>query len=138
MRLLVSQLFRCLLDSTPKRDNIHNLLEQKVYTVDVFLERSKLLSERVTQAQADRAALESDLAIELTREDSQRNIIPKVERLLDVYESLPTAKAKNDMLKEVLEKVVYLKEKNGRWHNAPDDFEITLFPKLPMYGQHGE
>jgi hypothetical protein len=39
------------------------------------------------------------------------------------------------MLKEELEKVVYLKTKNGRWNNAPDDFELTLYPKIPMSGE---
>lgn len=119
-------------------DNIHNLLEQGVYSVDVFLERSKLLAERVAQAKADHAALEKELALELARTESQRTIIPKVERLLDVYASLPSPKAKNDMLKEVLEKVVYIKEKGGRWHSSPDDFEITLYPKLPMYEKEKE
>lgn len=119
-------------------DNIHNLLEQGVYSVDVFLERSKLLAERVAQAKSDHAALEKELALELARIESQRTIIPKVERLLDVYASLPSPKAKNDMLKEVLEKVVYTKEKGGRWHSSPDDFEITLYPKLPMYEKEKE
>ena len=124
------------LDNLEKqRNNLYDLLEQKVYSIDIFVERSKLLSERVTQAQADREVLENELTLELAREDSRKNIIPKVEHLLDVYDSLPTAKAKNDMLKEVLDKVVYLKEKNGRWHNAPDDFQITLYPKLPVIDQ---
>lgn len=119
-----------------QRDNLHDLLEQKVYSIDVFLERSKRLSDRAAQVQTQRDTLERELALELAREDSQKNIIPKVERLLDVYESLPTPKEKNDMLKEVLEKVVYLKEKNGRWNNAPDDFLITLYPRLPIQDQN--
>ena len=49
---------------------------------------------------------------------------------LDVYDQLPTAKAKNDMLKEVLEKVVYTKESGGRWAK-PDAFEIVIYPKIP-------
>lgn len=122
-----------LVDLEKQRDNLHNLLEQGVYTTDMFLERSRVLSERITQATESRAAIEGELSLELIREDSRKNIIPKVERLLDVYAALSTPKAKNDMLKEVLEKVVYTKEHNGRWHNAPDDFEIVLYPKLPMF-----
>ncbi len=66
------------------------------------------------------------------RKQNQKNIIPKVEYLLSVYNTLSTPKAKNDMLKEVLEKVIYIKCKNGRWHNNPDDFEIVLYPKIPL------
>ena len=137
-RKAIKKVERELAELEVQCDNIHNLLEQGIYSIDVFLERSKLLSERVAQAKEDRSVLEKELALELAREDSQKNIIPKVERLLDVYASLPTAKAKNDMLKEVLEKVVYTKEKGGRWHGSPDEFEITLYPKLPMYGKEKE
>lgn len=112
-------------------DNTHDLLEQGVYTTEQFLARSRKLSERIKKNEADRSALGADIAADKKREQGRKQIIPKVEKLLDVYDSLPSAKAKNDMLKEVLEKVVYLKTKNGRWNNAPDDFEITLYPKIP-------
>lgn len=113
-----------------QRDNLHDLLEQGIYDTDTFLARSKVISARLQQAYTDRATLNSGLAEELRRRETQRNIIPKVEKLLDVYDSLPTPAAKNDMLKEVLEKVVYTKEVNGRWGD-PDDFTIDLYPKIP-------
>ena len=112
-------------------DNAHDLLEQGVYTTEQFLERSRKLSERIKKNEADRLALSTDIVADKSREEARKQIIPKVERLLDVYDVLPNAKAKNDMLKEVLEKVVYLKTKKGRWNNAADDFELTLYPKMP-------
>lgn len=112
-------------------DNTHDLLEQGVYNTEQFLDRSRKLSERIKKNEADRAALGADIIADKQRVRGRKQIIPKVEKLLEVYESLPSAKAKNDMLKEVLEKVVYLKTKNGRWKNSPEDFEITLYPKIP-------
>lgn len=112
-------------------DTAHDLLEQGIYSTEQFLERSRKLSERIKKNETDRAALGADIAASKQRELGRKQIIPKVERLLEVYDELPSAKAKNDMLKEVLEKVVYLKTKNGRWNNSPDDFEITLYPKIP-------
>lgn len=120
---------------TKQLDNTHDLLEQGIYTTEQFLDRSRKLSERIKKNEADRLALGADIASDKSREAGRKQIIPKVERLLEVYDELPTAKAKNDMLKEVLEKVVYLKTKNGRWNNAPDDFELTLYPKIPMSGE---
>ena len=120
---------------TKQLDNTHDLLEQGVYTTEQFLERSRKLSERIKKNEEDRLALGADIASDKSREAGRKQIIPKVERLLEVYYELPTQKAKNDMLKEVLEKVVYLKTKNGRWNNAPDDFELTLYPKIPMSGE---
>lgn len=112
-------------------DNVHNLLEQGVYTTETFLERTRLLTERLQAAQKNQAAMELELKQEKEREASRRNIIPKVEHLLSVYHELPDAKAKNDMLKSVLEKAVYTKNHRARWHGSPDDFDLTLYPNLP-------
>ena len=108
-------------------------MEQGVYSTEQFLDRSRKLSERIKKNETDRAALGADITNEKKREQARKQIIPKVERLLDIYDTLPSAKAKNDILKEVLEKVVYLKTKNGRWNNSPDDFEITLYPRVPKF-----
>lgn len=109
----------------------HELLEQGVYDTETFLERSRVLAEQLSAAEAAVARCSSELSAERLREENKRNIVPKVERLLDVYDTLPSAKAKNDMLKEVLEKVVYYREKSAVRGGHLDEFEITLFPKLP-------
>lgn len=113
-----------------QRDTLHDLLEQGVYDTDTFLSRSKTISSKLQQAYSDKAALSAGLNESIRRRETQRSIIPKVEHLLDVYGSLPTPSAKNAILKEVLEKVVYVKEVNGRWGD-PDDFKIDLYPKIP-------
>lgn len=112
-------------------EKAHELLEQDIYTTDVFLERSRTITEKLNQLSVDKTELEKRLGIVSIREKSMVEIIPRVEKLLDVYYELPTAKEKNDMLKEVLEKVVYKKTQNTRWSGSPDDFEITIYPKLP-------
>ena len=116
---------------TKQLDTTHDLLEQGVYTTDEFLERSRKLSARIKKNEEECTALGADITTEKLREAGRKQIIPKVEHLLEVYDDLTSAKAKNDILKEVLEKVTYLKTQNGRWHNSPEDFEITLFPKIP-------
>lgn len=112
-------------------NNAYDLLEQGVYTVEVFKQRSQELETRIKQAQKDMSVLEADLKTEEIREKSRTTIIPKVEKLIETYHALPTPQAKNDLLKDVLEKVDYTKKKGGRWHTSPDDFEIVLYPKLP-------
>ena len=109
----------------------HDLLEQGVYDTDTFLLRSREVNERITVAEEKVSKL-SDLLAELKRrENSKRDIVPKVEKLLELYEALPNAQAKNDMLKDVLEKVVYLRENRSHKGGPLDNFEITLFPKIP-------
>ncbi len=112
-------------------EKTHDLLEQGIYNIDTFLERTRSISVRMDNTKKEIALLTKDLQTEIIREENVISIIPKAEHLLEVYHKLPDARAKNDMLKEVLEKVVYVKEKGGRWHNSPDDFEITIYPKIP-------
>lgn len=49
-------------------NNAYDLLEQGVYTVDVFKQRSQELETRIKQAQEDKVALEVDLKTEEVRE----------------------------------------------------------------------
>ena len=112
-------------------DNVHDLLEQGVYSTEKFLERSRVLAEKIQTAKENLDAIETEIALDAAREESRRSIIPEVEHLLAVYDDLPDAKAKNDMLKSVLEKVVYTKERGVRDGGTPDGFELVLYPRLP-------
>lgn len=109
----------------------HELLEQGIYDTDTFLSRSRILAEQLTTAENAVVTCTDNLENEMLRIQNQQNIIPKVERLLELYDTLPSAQAKNDMLKEVLEKVIYYREKPSVKNGPLDEFEITLFPKLP-------
>lgn len=113
-------------------DATYTLLEQGVYTAEQFLERSRTLSERITITKNEYAVLSEDLGLENTRNESFRTIIPKTEKLLESYHKISSPALKNDMLKEVIEKIVYTKTVNGSFKNvSPDNFEIVLHPKLP-------
>jgi len=109
-------------------DNLHNLLEQGIYTTDIFLSRSKLICDLIEQNKKDIITLSSNLLTFEIKEESRTNIIPKIEDLLEVYYELPSPKEKNDLLKEVLKRVSYTKEFSGRWHNEPDSFDIIIYP----------
>ena len=113
-------------------DGIHNRFEEGSYSKEIFLERSHKVNEQIGEIKRDRAALETGLQLEDMLEKTRTAIVPSVEKLLEVYHELPTAGAKNDMLKEVLEKVVYTKETKGSKTRPAHTFEIVLYPKLPM------
>lgn len=111
--------------------NLHDLLEQGIYSVEVFLERSNLLKEKIHTAKANKESLEQELEKLSIRERSKTEMIPRIEKVIDLYWKLESPAAKNKLLKEVLEKVVYTKDVNGRWHASPDDFKLEIYPKLP-------
>lgn len=112
-------------------NNLHDLLEQGIYDAATFLDRSKLLSERMQKNKDDIAALRKSISDDRLRFASKYEIVPKIENLLKIYPSLHDAQEKNDMLREVLEKVIYTKSEGGRWHTSPDNFTLELFPRLP-------
>ncbi len=109
----------------------HDLLEQGIYDTDTFLERSRVLSERIVQAEAHLAEVADQLAQAELREQSRKDIIPNVQRVIDAYSSLETARQKNDLLKEVLDHVDYVKDTQQHRGGNLDDFELTIYPKLP-------
>ncbi len=110
----------------------HDLLEQGIYTTETFLERSRSLSERINQAKENLPKIQAQIDAETAKEINLINVIPKAEKLLETYYTLPTAESKNIMLKEVLEKVIYVKTKRCRKKtDSLDNFEITIMPKIP-------
>lgn len=114
-------------------ENIHNLLEQRVYSVDTFLERSKILNDKINKSKQDKETLVSDLRFEEAKNESKRIIIPKIERVLELYKATDDPALKNELLKEVVSKAIYTKTtKNSHWHDKPDDFELVLYPRLPI------
>lgn len=106
----------------------HDLLEQGVYDTEMFLSRSRSITERINAAEESLKELSAKLAEDKIRATNRRNIVPKVEKLLEVYSELPNAKSKNDMLKSVIEKVIYTKEKRSYRGGPLDDFELVIFP----------
>lgn len=115
-----------------QQSNIFDLLEQGIYSTEQFLERSQNLSERMASARESKESIETNLSRHVQGEQAAYELMPKVKHLLDIYDSLPSAAQKNDLLKEVIDKIEYRKEKAATniSGSAPDDFEIVLFPKF--------
>ncbi len=113
-------------------DNTYDLLEQGIYTKDVFLSRNKMVVEKLEEVHASIGSLEKEIVLEQKRLQAKIDVIPKVENILDVYWTLPDVKSKNDLLKSVLDKVVYTKSgRNGPHRKVHYTFTLDLYPKLP-------
>ena len=105
----------------------HDLLEQGIYSTDVFLARSQSISERIAEAHKSIDTLTASLAKDEERAASRVNIIPKTQHLLDVYASLPDAQSKHDLLIEIIERIEYTKEHKRDLEN----FELVIYPRIP-------
>ncbi|MDD4797720.1 MAG: recombinase family protein [Eubacteriales bacterium] len=111
---------------------LYDLLEQGVYTTDIFVERSAALAAQRSAAQQELAQLDGQAAALRQAHTRMRVLVPKIEHLLQVYDNITDPQIRNDMLSEIIEKAVYLKtNKRGRFdEGAAEDFEITLYPRL--------
>ena len=116
---------------TKQLTKAQELLEQDIYSVEEYKERSQAIKEKIADATAKEAAVQSEIDLAKDLVYKKATIIPKIKHLLQVYETLPSAKAKNDALKELIDKAVYNKEVHGAYRGfSADDFELVLYPKL--------
>ena len=110
-------------------DSLYDLLEQGIYTKEVFLQRSKVLSEKLADKKKERSFYSRKLEEEQLKETQHQDVIPAIEHALEIYDQLETAAEKNRLLKSVLDKIIYSKSDSGRWHGSPDAFELEIYPK---------
>lgn len=113
---------------TAQKGRLYDFLEQGVYSIDVFLQRQDELAKRISTVEEAIEKAEEQLETERQISAMRTAIIPRVERLLDVYDRLETAQEKNDMLKACLEKVLYCKTTGGRYTES--DMTLKIFPKI--------
>jgi len=113
-----------------QRGRLYDLLEQGVYSIDVFTQRQNELAGRITAIDEAMQKAEEQLQTEKHLNAMRLSIIPRVERLLNVYEQLESPQEKNDMLKACVEKVLYRKTAGGRYTES--DMSLKLYPRVTL------
>ena len=128
----VAQLQSDLEKLRTQQNKLYDLLEQGVYSTEIFLERSQRLTENIASSQAELEKMQDEIRNHEALRVQSQVFIPQVEKILEVYCLAENPKEKNDLLKQVLTKVVYKKTANGHYKGQQaDDFDLILFPKLP-------
>lgn len=108
----------------------YDLLEQGIYTTEVFLERSKTIAVSIQSCSDTIANLREEIEHDENIKAQQSDFVPRCEELLDNYWSLD-AESKNKMLKSLIEKVVYSKNtKNAYGKGNEISFQLDIFPKI--------
>lgn len=112
-------------------EKIQDLLEKDIYSIEEYIERSTTLKNNINSSMEDYENIKLEIERIDKTEALRNSLIPKIRNIISVYDTLENASEKNKILKEVISKIEYLKEKDGSFKgNSADDFEITLFPKL--------
>ena len=110
-------------------DRAYELVEEGVYTTEIFLERSRKIAARREETEKKLAELQADAAHRQEIAASRAQIAPNVTRVIDAYDYAQTAAEKNALLHTVLQKVVYTKDQRDRWGGT--GFELDIYPLLP-------
>lgn len=108
----------------------HDFLEQEIYTPEVFISRTTTLSGQLEEAKKSLNDLLEQKSSIAEQKTEYEILIPKVQHIIDVYDQLPDAQSKNDLLKNVVQKVEYKKFSRGGKKGASDDFELIVYPKF--------
>ncbi len=104
-------------------DNAYNLVEQGVYTLELFRTRREKLTDALDEIRQRQAAIEETMHKLESSEITQTNLIPQTEALLDSYDHM-TNQERNALLKAILHRIEYAKGADGK-------IEIDLYPRLP-------
>lgn len=112
-----------------QKSRLYDLVEQGVYTHEVFLERSRVLAGRISDTEKQVDALREHLAALKQAELARTSIVPRIQHVLDVYYTLETPEEKNRLLKTALDHVIYVKTVGGRYQDS--DLAALCFPQDP-------
>lgn len=108
--------------------NAYDFLEQGIYTVDVFRQRSTTLQNDISETEKTLKKIKAEYENKLSEEAIVNNFIPHTEQLLSNYYTLDV-KSRNDVLHQLLVKVTYIKTAKGT-RNKPAPFKIKIYPKI--------
>lgn len=107
-------------------EKIQEFVEIGVYTPSEYIARRDSLLAR-------KAALESEIGTLSAPSQSDVNavLLPKIEYVLQAYQYAQTVQQKNDLLRSVIDHVVYYKTHQARKNENPATFlRLEMFPKI--------
>ncbi len=107
-----------------QKAGLHDLLEQGVYDAQTFRARAGQTDARLHALRESIAALEAELAPAGEEQDAR----PAGATVTEIYERAATAAGRNQLLKALLQKIVYFRAKGGRWHG--EGVTLHLYPRL--------
>ncbi|MPM74461.1 hypothetical protein SDC9_121449 [bioreactor metagenome] len=127
----ISRLSSALCVLQAQRGQLHDLLEQGVYSPEVFKERVSVLAAKITETEQAIEGARLQLQAEQTLCSNPIASLPEFEGILELYLGLQTPKEKNDLLKKILYRAEYAKTTGGRWGQS--DLSLAVFPKIRTF-----
>lgn len=129
---ILEQLKKKLEKEKTKESKIYEYFEDGTYTKEIFKERINNVTKCIKELEEKIIPLQEKVNEQEKKLESKKQVIPKIQNVLDIYGKLETNEEKNILLKTIIEKVTYLKTKKAIKKNSdPTCFEIHIYPKIP-------
>lgn len=117
-------------------DKTYELLERGLYSEEIFLQRNKSITASIQKEESKIEEFEQTLEILLANQRKRSVWIPKTIQLLDAYTTTDTPEFRNNLLRQLVEKVTYLKtERNHRGTIDIHNFQLKITPKIQQVSE---
>lgn len=113
-----------------QRSSLFDLLEQGIYTKEIFIERSEALERRIKECQDEIRDANKELNRMRAIQANRANFVPECKHLLDSWDNLDS-EGKNSALKSIIDKIIYTKSKKNTKKKKISEFTIDVYPKVP-------
>lgn len=108
-----------------QRKGLHEFLEKRIYTPEVFLERQEVITMEIDAVREKQILLNEEIENELNKHNNAKNLKPHIINCMDLYfKSNPTQK--NKLLKSFINKINYTRHKTD---NLTKDIRLEIFLK---------
>lgn len=104
-----------------------DFLESGAYTLELFQERTAIIKEKISILNANKKVIEKELKND--KVVKIKKMIPKLENVLKNYNKL-SIEGKNELLKSVIDKVVYTKTEKCKRGSEEDTFSLDIILKF--------
>ena len=121
---LLKQLEKESITLVNQKEKLHELLEKGIYDIDTYLDRSKVLAEKIENNKNSIDKVKNDIEYESTHSIDISEVVPKLESLLELYPKTNNIAEKNQLLKTVIDSIIYHKEKKHR--NGKFEIDINF------------
>lgn len=123
---IISELEREIVELDVQKNRLYDFLERRIYSEEVFLERSNNIQSRMENAKVALERTRAEMKQETDRKKTINNIIPEVKNVINVYRKSKDAAKKNALLKSIVVQATYKKEKTQRGNEFSLEVEMLL------------
>lgn len=117
---------------TEQKGKTYDLLEQGIYTPDIFQSRIKILSDKIQTITEEISNLKHSIEEDQNTAYAVNTFIPRFKNVLEVYFHTDDITARNELLKGIVDDIEYIKtERNRKFSRNNANFELIVHPKLP-------